>query len=125
MPILAVVIAEGFGPLVFKAPIRTMYKIHSFYGIINFAGNNSVRILNYAVEDDFVIGAQNEGLIFAIEADSGNISALFVLPVPEITKWITIHRSSGTAFTGTVFMNYELVKATRTELLIEWFRKGR
>jgi len=108
-----------------KAPYRTMYKIYSIYGTIVSAANNTMKVVDYGVEDEVVtLGDVNEGVIFEMETSVIH-STNFVIPFPIISKFLTFGTRLTTAFSGRILVNYELINATRTQLLIEWFRKGR
>lgn len=110
-----------------KAPTGLMFKIHSMYATTITPGDNGILVINESLEEQVTtIGnaAIRSGVIFEMEADVSQ-NAYFGLPVPEITKFISIATRTSTAFAVDVFINYEFKKATKTELLIEWFRKGR
>jgi len=126
MPILTAQVA-ALQVFRFKAPKSTMYEIHGIFIDIVSAGNNSIGVLNYLVEDQITTknaGVDFEGFLVAIEGDIQR-STNIIFPIPEITKFISVLTRSSSSFEAFVAINYKLKPATRTELLIEWFRKGR
>ena len=127
MAILSGFVTET-SPVRMKAPSGSMYEIHSIFLDTNDVVNNAISIYNYLMEDEITVVDPNttgEGLLMSIECDVQR-SVNFVLPIPEKTKYITAIARSVTAGLFAHFaINYQLVTATKLELLMEWFRKGR
>lgn len=110
-----------------KAPKGTMYKIFSVTCGVISNGNNAVIIVPYAMEDEATtldVTAANAWAVFP--TDTVGFFHLANFQLGEQTKWFSVAPSNDvTSFQAVVIFHGELVKASRQELLIEWFRKGR
>ncbi len=118
---------EGSPAARFKAPRHKMYRVHNIMFTTLVGGNNALSIIPYLLEDG--INVYNPSLssdLLAVfdTAIAGNHHSAH-LPEPEDTKFITIARTSSTTFNAFVVINYELIKASKPDLIWEWFRKGR
>ena len=119
-------VTEVSGIKRYKAPRGFMYEIFTMYGAIDTANGNSVAILDYLVEDEVSFISNLSHLIGLIDTLVAGNHFNFTLLAPIKTKFISISASfTSPSFIVNLFINYKLVKASRTELLLEWFRKGR
>lgn len=124
--ILHILQSENNGIHRFKAPIRHMYEIHSIYGSIFSGGSNFVSIVDYLLEDEVTSIPNTVDTIALITSNIAGTQFQFNLPVPAKTKFISVGPGNdSTVFSTHIYINYELIKASKTELLMEWFRKGR
>ncbi len=112
----------------FKAPKGKMYAISDIHGTVNLAGDNLVSVFDYLKEDlsaDVGPSLSDEGVLanFATNIAGNHIDFNFM--IPQTCKFISIGSESATAFEAILIIAYELITASRTQLLIEWLRKGR
>lgn len=107
----------------FKAPKNMMYKISG----INFSNDSPVggqiRIFDEQTEDN-VDFTSKTGFIasFGISVD-GN--SHFIDNIDHTTKFISILKNVAATVNVDIQIYGDLVKASKTDLIIEWFRKGR
>lgn len=111
-------------PLTFKAPKRRMYLISSIAFFINVAGANAVHITDYSYEElNAVVDITGSKTIISFPAAALNFFQ--ITDMDHKAKYISIGSATSTTFTGVIYIYGDLIKATRVELLWEWFRKGR
>lgn len=117
---------ETTPPKFFKAPKGFMYEIFDIHFSILVGGSNGIGVVPYQLEDEvvFLSTTTSEFLAFMPTDIAGNI-ADFAFTKGEKTKYITIAIQDSTAIGVIIIIHYELTHASRTELILEWFRKGR
>lgn len=113
----------------FKAPVGMMYEITDIMGVVQNGGVNVAWVLPFELEDErgnFDPGDSGFDAIAAVAAnDLVAAPHYFHYSTPVKTKWITMARRSNTAFKVLFFINYSLITVSKTDLILEWFRKGR
>lgn len=113
---------------VFKAPKGKMYNILGVYCTVLTAGNNNIMVLTRAMEDpaDQAIDAGGElsDLLFAIATDV--VHSVNAKYKGEKTKFISVGPGNTATLTNTLLViEYELVKASRMDIIWEWLGKKR
>lgn len=116
-------------PVKFKAPKGFMYNIFDIHFSVTLAGSNIVGVLNYLLEDEVDQDDWNvanaEGVLAIIATNIAGQAEDFNFTKGEMTKFISIAANTSTVFACFIIIHFELVKASKTELILEWFRKGR
>lgn len=125
--IISVFITETSSPFTFKAPKGTMYKIWDVHSTIFAGGANAIGVLNFLSEliEDVWNVDDTGGLIAVFDTAITGSTQDFQFTTGEKSKFITIAKDGSSAFAASIIIHYELISASKTELIIEWFRKGR
>lgn len=125
--ILTIVINQGSGVIHQKAPHHLMYEIHYIYAMIKNAGSNEFGVYSRDIANSVVSVnpfTSQDDLIAVFTSDTvGHFGYEFL--IPEKAKFLSFARSGSNAFEAIILVHYNLIKATKIELLWEWFRKGR
>ena len=113
-------------PEQFKAPTGMMYKVESVH-IINLTAEAGTLLYlqDFNIHPNNVTdnaGSQNNWLAIH-ECDS--IHSSFTQDINEKTKFLIVQKNSATTINARITVYGKLVKASRLELLVEWFRKVR
>lgn len=111
-----------------KAPKNTMFLVSDIHGSVLSSGANTVSVINELLEDELEIiqaDTRQSGMIAAFSTAIAGNHVDFNFMTPQKSKFLTVARSSSTAFNAIIIIVYELIKATKPELIVEWFRKGR
>lgn len=111
--------------LISKAPTGLMYKINAVHVAITTAlAANYLIIADRHLDTPDVSDTLRVGDIVATFATDlqGNF---FISDLDVITKWITIGKTNAASMDARVSIYGEFVKGTKTQLIMEWFRKGR
>lgn len=116
---------ENSVPFRYKAPRHFMYIIEDIHWSGMGAAGNRVLVFDYALEDEVttVNIATKHPIAFFDTTLRASQDVEFTTPLK--TKFISIALDSGVAFQGFLIIAGNLVQVSKTELLIEWFRKGR
>lgn len=109
----------------FKAPKNEIYMIRSITIIpVTIAANRVLVFDRHTEEEPASISESVDTIFFANMALSVITQIYYEEPV--ITKFIGINAvNESTPFDARIIINYSTRRATKTELIIEWFRKGR
>lgn len=109
----------------FKAPRHMMYKISSihFSVAIALAANQilvfSRELTPTGIPDDFTTSRDSVIAVKSTEA----IGDFQVMDINEKAKIITVGKDNSGVTNAIVTIYGELIRATKVELIIEWFRK--
>ena len=107
----------------FKAPRNTMWRVDS----INFS--NQLVVAN---EEIFVVDRQFPTATLTVSRTVDHILGVMptdaianhqILDIDHKTKYLTIVSEAGTTKDAQISIYGEIIRASRKELLIEWFRK--
>lgn len=125
--IISFVIGTGDAPKRFKAPRGFMYEIWDIHFMVFTAGAGILTIVNYLLEDEVttISVRRSEGILASFSSTIAGQAEDFTFTKGEKTKFITGARDGSNTMGVIAIIHYELIKASRTELLLEWFRKGR
>lgn len=126
MGIISVVMDNSMLSLRYKAPKNHMYRVTDIHGSVISNGNNQgVWVIPYLVEPERIaFNPQGEFLAFIVCHIAGQ-SIDFEFMNAENTKFISLVRRLDANFECAIVIHYELIKASKKELILEWFRKGR
>lgn len=127
MVLIRKLLTEASSVFKYRAPRNFMYLIHSVHLTVLTAGNNRVIVIDELAEDEVTtlsVG-RSSGIIFVGETDIAGLLPDITFSVPLPSKFISIGRELATTFSAFIIIDYELIEASKTELIIEWFRKGR
>ena len=109
----------------YKAPVNTMYNITG----INFSNFLSVSaelfVYDYLLEDDITDDDSGSSNFIATFNTAIAGTSHFIDSINHKTKFITIGKNTGTSIACQVQIYGDIVPVSKTDLLIEWFRKGR
>ena len=109
-----------------KAPSGFQYLIEGIFISILDAGNSNAVILDYITEDEvsFLGTVTNIHALLIVPTDNVN-AGVHMTGINHKTKFLTIALSDSAATVVWVGIYGELITISRTEAIIEWFRKGR
>ena len=112
-------------PQQFKAPTGMMYMVESIHFVnLTIEAGTLIYVADYNIHPNNVTDNKEPSNWLAIhECDA--ISDIQINGINEKTKFLIAHKNSSTLILGRVTVYGSLVKASRTQLLIEWFRKVR
>lgn len=110
----------------FKAPKGLQYKISGIcFSNINVVAGVVVFVVDYLAEDELTDSMIRTVPNIAAWNSALSSSGIFINNMDHKTKFITIAKNS-TAPVRTIINIYgDLVPISRTEAILEWFRKGR
>ena len=127
--LVSFVVNEDMGFKRFKAPHGFMYEITDIHFSVLAAVNNRVYVIGYDIEEKGTstdIAASDVADFIAIMETEAIRQQSFHFSVAEKVKYLLLAQAaSGNAFECSVVIVGRLTKASKTELLMEWFRKGR
>ncbi len=107
----------------YKAPRGMMYIINIIHVSVATTATNTFGVVDHAIDQEDQNSIANGNFIFSIDTGSAINDSLENLKIK--TKFFTIGFFGSNAAAVRVAIFGELVTVSRTELLIEWFRKGR
>lgn len=114
------------GAIRIKAPKGKIFEIDTIYFNNGMAvAGGLVFVLDYVVEEEITDAYSSVSEFLA--AFSTDIAGSF-MSIPDVkhrTKYLTITKAGTGGVVSHIAIYGELVKAPRTELIFEWFRKGR
>lgn len=124
MPILENIVLTDL-PQQFKAPTGLMYMVESIHlinltaevGTLIFVGDYNLHVLSAT--------DSKEPTNWLAIHHCDTVSDIMIRGINEKTKFLIAHKNSSTLINGRITVYGTLVKASRTQLLIEWFRKVR
>lgn len=108
--------------LSFKAPRNHMYLVESIHMMLHGdQANNAIRLYSrqLATNVDFFTGISEVFASFSSET-VGNFQ---ISGINEKMKHISIAKTTAMGVVAEISIYGELIKASRTELIVEWFRK--
>jgi len=111
-------------PKRFKAPRHLMYLIDSVIFVITSANANRIVISDRLVDDQATTVNELDGFVMFNPVNT-NVNNVQYTNLNVKTKFLTIGMHTTIGATVFVYIFGEYFKASRTDLLIEWFRKGR
>lgn len=113
-------------PKIFKAPTGKMFVIWDIHFSVLSSGDNSMAIIPYAMDGGVAVhGLTSTEILSLMPMDIAGQAEDFSFTNGERTKMFSVTRQNANAFIGYVIIHYDLVGASKIDLLMEWFRKGR
>lgn len=109
--------------LVFKAPKNHMYFVENVSFVNSQADDFFIFVFDEMLEDVVDITSRRSPIAVFEAAISG--TNFHVTGINHKTKYLTVNKSNANSVNIFVLIYGELIKASRSELLMEWFRKGR
>ncbi len=109
---------------VFKAPLNTMFLIKAYSITSASTAADQFIGLTRAVEELDQILSNNEDYFLEVDLQINGLTH-FVTDIDEKAKFITLGPKIGASITSGVQIYGEFIKASTSELIWEWFRKGR
>lgn len=125
--VLNVFLPSGTNIKLLKAPTNMMYKIFGISVHSNTIGSQAISVLDMLLEDEVTVFdpfARTAGIIFIHEFDEANSFVRYYEKGIE-TKFLSFITRVTNMQGITIIIDYELKRATKSELILEWFRKGR
>lgn len=110
-----------------KALPGHVYEIRDLHCIVPGAGAGSIEVFQRGIETDaFTVTSRtyDEALMATWFTSAAGVQPSFQYQDPIRTKFFTVHKLTSTG-AAIVIISGTLKKAGKTELLWEWFRKGR
>ena len=109
-----------------KAVKGEQFKIYHIVYSTRSVNQNNLKVIDFLVEDELTVLelTKTGGLLADFDC---NVEGVFNFDysLGYETKYFSIGTENTNAFTGTLFIMYELVPISKLEALMEWFRKGR
>lgn len=103
-----------------------MYKIWDIHFSIDAGGSSLVFVIPYLIPES-ITGAfdpDRKEILAVMPTDIAGQQADFNFTEGEETKYVTIGRANNTNQTTWIVIHFTLVKASKVDLIIEWFRRG-
>lgn len=112
-----------------KAPKDHMWLIESILVIDHISSANVILFKNEfrrtRQQVDTMPNINTQDVLFTLHTDGVTGFNFQINNINELTKYLTVGKQSTNDVDITFYVFGKLVKATRTQLLIEWFRKAR
>lgn len=112
--------------IVLKAPRNTMYKITGIQYMLQTAVQNKTAIYDREIKSPTGAPIESTNTVDGIIANFTNnfVGQSFVDNINETVKHITIAKDSNSNVDSRVIIYGDIVKASRKDLIVEWFRKA-
>lgn len=109
-----------------KAPRGTMWKVDSLSIVVSDSSTASLVIVDYAFEDNVDPGSVSLAGIDALIFVTANALTQYRLTkMDHKAKFLSVLINTLVSTNFHVAIYGEIVSASRTDLILEWFRKGR
>ena len=112
----------------YKAPKGFMYLVRKIIMTVMTSGTGIFRVVPYWIEQDqLVVGRipDAEEILAIIPSNTVGRQCIFSYPLGEKTKFLSLGRHDDAGGGVMVIIHYDLVKASKVDLIWEWFRHGR
>lgn len=106
-----------------RAPKNHMYRVGSIVFTNQIAIASNLYLITRKVPFDKTSLSHLDDIVGAFE--TSNLVNFEITDIDEITKYITIGQTASVAVAVVITVYGDIIKATKIELIIEWFRRGR
>ena len=114
-----------YGARDIRAPANKMFAVHGALFANFTAISNSVAVMTRQVEERAIFNLEDDNPIFAFRCEIDGEHVSIMLPKPERAKHLTILTANTNNIGCHVIIYYEIVDASKSELIWDFLRRGK